>query len=75
MKTYARIDNGVVAEVIRPRTYDEDGPIDPATGYPKWTAGDEIPISDRYHPDFVALLVDVTGDSPQPQEGEPYSFK
>lgn len=30
--------------------------------------GNEIPINERYHPAFVATLIDVTAIAPQPQE-------
>lgn len=46
MKTYARINAGVVVEIIEPMTD---------------VRGQEIPISERFHPDFVATLVDVSG--------------
>jgi hypothetical protein len=57
MKTYARIDDGMVAEIIGARL---DGD------------GNEIPIESRFHPDFVATLVDITGISPQPKERDLY---
>jgi hypothetical protein len=46
MTTYARIDDGKVVEIIGPMANDD---------------GDEIAIEDRFHPDIVASLVDVTG--------------
>ncbi|RAS35870.1 hypothetical protein BX591_104200 [Paraburkholderia bryophila] len=51
MRTYARIDSGFVVEIIQPMT-DADG--------------NEIPIVDRFTPEFVATLVDVTDSSPMP---------
>lgn len=53
MKTYARIDTGVVVEIIQPM---QDG------------AGNEIPVEDRFTPEFVATLVDVTGMNPAPDQ-------
>jgi hypothetical protein len=44
MKTYARINNGVVVEIIQPLVID----------------GSEAPIVDRFHPDIVATLVDAS---------------
>jgi hypothetical protein len=58
MKTYVRIDNGVVAELIKPMVDEE---------------GNEIPIELRYHPDFVAALVDVTDFTPTPVQGDVYA--
>ncbi|HWL80942.1 MAG TPA: hypothetical protein VNR89_08315 [Roseomonas sp.] len=43
MLTYARIENGAVAEII---AIPEDGP----------------PLSDRYHPSFVAACFELTAD-------------
>ncbi|GJH14957.1 hypothetical protein CBA19CS22_00465 [Caballeronia novacaledonica] len=57
MKTYARIEEGVVAEIIKPMVDAE---------------GNEIPIEARFHPDFVAALVDITDISPQPKEQDRY---
>ncbi len=44
MQTYARIQDGVVMELIAPRAADD---------------GSEIPIADRFHPAIVANLVSV----------------
>jgi hypothetical protein len=65
MKSYARIQDGVVMEVIPPMTYDADSPVGVE---PPWKAGDEIPIDRRYTPELVATMVDITGISPQPQQ-------
>jgi len=53
MKTYARIDNGIVVEVIPPMTYDD---------------GTEIPIELRFVPEIVDTLVDITGIDPMPDQ-------
>lgn len=52
MKTYARIQDGIVAEIIPALLNDE---------------GDEIPIDERFVPEFVAALVDVTNVDPRPE--------
>lgn len=52
MAIYARVVNGLVAEVIQPLLKD-DGSV--------W------PIADRYTTDLVAEMVDITSVSPQPQ--------
>jgi hypothetical protein len=51
MKIYARIEQGIVMEPITARS-DEDGV--------------EYPITALYHPDFVAMLVDITAVTPTP---------
>ncbi|WP_063584477.1 hypothetical protein [Achromobacter ruhlandii] len=53
MKTYARIHEGVVAEIIRPITYDD---------------GSEIPIEVRFEPGFVSSLVNITDEDPMPSD-------
>lgn len=53
MKTYARVSNGIVMEIVSPMTDAE---------------GKEIPITERFTPDFVAMMVDVTNVSPQPSQ-------
>ncbi len=57
MKTYANVENGILIEIIAPRE-DEHG--------------NEIPIGERYHPQFVAGLIDITDVTPQPICGMPY---
>jgi hypothetical protein len=57
MRTYANIENGYIIEIIAPRVDDD---------------GAEIPIDQRYHPDFVAKLIDITDVTPQPACGAPY---
>lgn len=64
MKIYARIQNGVVAEIVRPATYDADGEFEGIA----YRSGDEIPIERRFHPDIVEDLVDITGVDPTPAE-------
>lgn len=51
MKTYARIDSGVIVEIIEPAT---------------WPDGSEIAIEDRFTPQFVESLVDITAVVPRP---------
>ncbi|MNV76459.1 hypothetical protein D3C71_1698110 [compost metagenome] len=51
MPTYARIEDGVVAEVIGPLLYDD---------------GSEIPIGIRFPPYVLEALVDVTNENPIP---------
>lgn len=54
MSTYARIQSGIVAEIIAPM-FD--------------ASGNEIPIVDRFHPEIVATLVNVTSYATEPQPG------
>lgn len=58
MAVYARVDGGVVQEIIQPLFKDD---------------GTEWPIEERYTPDFVAQMVDITGLDPQPQSGWTYT--
>ncbi|KVE08346.1 hypothetical protein [Burkholderia anthina] len=51
MKIYARVDDDVVVEIIEPVTDD---------------LGNEVPIEDRFTPEIVKQMVDVTGLSPTP---------
>lgn len=57
MKTYARVDGGIVVEIIGPMVDDN---------------GDEIEIDRRFTPQFVATLVDITTELPMPSEGWRY---
>lgn len=57
MKIYAYVEDGLVIEIITP-AQDADGK--------------EIPISDRFSPDFVAKLVDVSTIQPVPAPGWSY---
>ncbi|MDF3115892.1 hypothetical protein KPA94_20930 [Burkholderia semiarida] len=52
MKAYARVDKGIVMEIIDP-LLDE--------------AGNEVPIEDRFTHEIVSQMVDVTGLSPMPE--------
>lgn len=54
MKVYARVQDGLIVETIKP-SLDEDG-------HP-------IALEDLYHPDFIATLVDVTDTVPAPLVG------
>lgn len=60
MKTYARIDNGAVMELIKPMVYED---------------GTEIPIELRFTAEIVASLVDVTDIDPSPAEWWLYDGK
>lgn len=51
MKTYARVERGMVLEIIAPMTY---------------MSGQEIPIEERFVPEVVETLVDVTNVTPEP---------
>ena len=57
MHIYARIDNGVVAEIIAPAAWDD---------------GTEIPIAQRFTAELVATMVDITSVSPLPEPGWTY---
>lgn len=54
MKTYAYVVNNVIVEVILPAVDNN---------------GDEISIDERFHPDFVSSLVDISKNNPQPLQG------
>lgn len=58
MKTYARIEGGIIVEIIAPMA-DE--------------SGGEIPIEHRFTPALIAEMVDVTTASPSPTVGWAYS--
>lgn len=53
MKIYARVESGIVLEIIEPLA-DEDGI--------------EVPIELRFTEEFVATLIDITGIDPQPDQ-------
>lgn len=57
MSIYARIDGGIVAEIIEPLL---DG------------NGNEIPAAERFTPELVRTLVDVTSLVPIPAQGWAY---
>ena len=69
MKTYARIYNGLVAEIIEPATYTADVVVGDQVIHAQ---GDEVAIEDRFTPDFVAALVDITDVVPEPKQGWTY---
>ncbi|MFC4526429.1 tail fiber assembly protein [Dyella halodurans] len=54
MSIYARVQGGFVMEIIAP-AFDSDGV--------------EVQISDRFTPDIVAMLADVTKENPAPLPG------
>ncbi|OCZ56611.1 hypothetical protein A7P23_11475 [Achromobacter xylosoxidans] len=49
---YARIENGIVVEIIQPMFFDD---------------GTEIPVELRFTPQFVTTLIDVTNEDPAPE--------
>jgi hypothetical protein len=67
MKTYARIENGRVVEIIGPMSYECDSLPPPseeaAAGWLNFKAGDEVPIERRFPPEVVSTLVDIAGSS------------
>ena len=64
MKTYARVENGVVLEIIQPFAIkDEDG------------NEVEVPIEERFVPDIVQTLVEVTKATGTPDQGWTYDGK
>lgn len=73
MKTYARVQDGTVMEIIAPMQYDADSP---AGVEPPWKQGDEIPIVARYNIALVdgsiSTMVDITTTNPQPKSGWNY---
>lgn len=58
MKTYARLDAGVLIEMMA-AAIDENG--------------NEIDIAKRFTPEFVATLVDISGQNPMPAIGWSYA--
>lgn len=89
MKTYARLGCAVdksanpldsskwvnsyyVAEIIPPITYEVDSPEGVQQS---WKQGDEIPIGQRYTPELVGTMVDITSVTPQPQQNWTYDGK
>lgn len=72
MKTYAHINGNLVVEIIPPAVYDQDifepstYQTDTSTGLEievkgglLHSAGAEVPIGDRFHPDFLVNLKEV----------------
>ena len=57
MTIYARIQDGVVAEIIQPLMDQE---------------GNEYPIAERFVPALVETMVDVTSQNPMPDQGWSY---
>lgn len=51
MKVYARVEGGIVQEIVQPNPDEE---------------GNERPIEERFAADFVAQMVEVTGLNPPP---------
>lgn len=51
MHTYARVYGGVVVEIITPAT-DQNG--------------NEIPVAERFTPEFIDTLVDISSTTPMP---------
>lgn len=65
MKTYARIESGIVVEIIGPAVWDVD--VKGENGDIIYHSGDEIDINERFTPQFVETLVEITNESPQPE--------
>lgn len=57
MKTYALVEDGVVQQIVYPYVNPD---------------GFEVPIEERFTPNIVAMMVDITGLDPQPQQGWTY---
>jgi hypothetical protein len=60
LKTYARIQDGIVAEIIVPLLDDNGNPF---------------PIEEMFVPAIVETLVDITNVSPQPEQRWLYAGK
>jgi len=67
MKIYARADNGYIVEIILPAVYDAEDPSW-QEGEPS-RIGQEIPIELRFHPIFVANMVEISQMVPRPEVG------
>lgn len=65
MLVYGRIQDGALVEIIQPGTYTAEG-LDWIEGMPS-RIGLEIPIAERFTPELVATMVDITEVTPQPQ--------
>lgn len=70
MKSFARIQDFVFVELIGPVSYDSESP-DWKPGQPS-RIGKEIPISERFTPELVSSMIDITGLIPAPQMGWTY---
>lgn len=57
MKTYALIEDGLVSQLVPPYVNPD---------------GVDVPVEDRFTPDMVAMMVDITDMDPQPQPGWTY---
>ena len=68
MNVYARVDQGLVMEVIQPQKWGVDDTNVP----PAFLADDWQAIEVRFTADLVAQMVDVTGLDPQPLAGWTY---
>lgn len=75
MKTYAYVNLGRVVEIVEPATYlTPDPSIADSAGEAVYQAqlaivGEEIPLGERFTPEYCAACVDVTSINPQPQPG------
>jgi hypothetical protein len=67
MKLYAFVVDGKVQEIILPMIYDAEHP-DWRNDLPS-RIGLEIPIEERYHPELVAHMYDITDMNPIPVVG------
>lgn len=70
LKTYARVQDGVLAEIMLPMVYDSEAP-GWEDGQPS-RIGSEIPIDNRFTAELVATMVDITDAHPKPQAGWVY---
>lgn len=71
MRTYARVEHGIYVECINPVTHTAD-PDDMAVGAGS-RIGVEVPVEERFTPEVVSTLVDITDISPKPQVGWLYN--
>jgi hypothetical protein len=60
-------------EIIDPLYWDED--VLGSEGVVIHHKGDEVAITDRYTPEFVAMLVDITNVTPKPDQRWTYDGK
>lgn len=78
MKTFAYVVDGVVFEIIPPVTFPPpDASIIETAGQEVYDAllakaGEEIPIDERYTPEFVSSCVDISDVSPKPDQNWTY---